>query len=195
MPRLREFDEQIVLERAMLLFWAQGYETTSMRDLQAAMGISSSSLYETFGDKRSIFLAALARYCAIEQARICQMAADAPDPRSFIEMLFLSLDHVLETGAGEHGSLAFNTMVEFGTRDPDVAAQLLDHFFKIAEIIGDVLARAQADGIIPADLPPAHLAYTFLTALQGVATLKRVKPDFDYRQTILPPLLHLLQAK
>src|SRR5690349_10214749 len=127
MPRQREFDKEQVLEKAMLLFWAQGYEATSVRDLNAAMGISSSSMYEFFGDKRAIFLATLARYCVIEQARIAQLAAAAPSPQAFIEQLFASVDDVVLTQAGIQGSFAFNAMVELGTRDPDVTAQLLDH--------------------------------------------------------------------
>ena len=97
----------------MLLFWRQGYEATSIRDLIGAMGISSSSMYEVFGDKRGIFLAALARYCEIERESIAQMAAGAPTPYQFIENLFASVETVVHTDSGTHnGSLVFNTMVE-----------------------------------------------------------------------------------
>jgi TetR/AcrR family transcriptional repressor of nem operon len=65
MARQREFNKEEVLEQAMMVFWVQGYEATSVRDLQAATGISSSSMYEAFGDKRRLFLATLARYCAL----------------------------------------------------------------------------------------------------------------------------------
>ena len=54
MARPREFDEATVLEAAMHCFWAQGYEATSVRDLAAQMGITGASLYNAFGDKRSL---------------------------------------------------------------------------------------------------------------------------------------------
>lgn len=57
MARSKEFDEKAVLRKAMELFWEQGYEKTSMQDLVDHMGIHRRSIYDTFGDKRSLFLA------------------------------------------------------------------------------------------------------------------------------------------
>ncbi len=178
----------------MLLFWAQGYEGTSVRDLTAATGISSSSMYEVFGDKRALFLAALTRYCRLEQGRITQMAQDAPTPQAFIEALFASVDELSHTASPAQGSLAFNTLVEFSTRDPDITALLLDHYFRIAEIIAAVLGEAQAAGVIHSSAAPLPLAYTFLSALHGIATLKGVKPDFAHHNHVLQTLLRLLDT-
>ena len=63
MARTKEFDEDAVLLKAMRLFWKQGYEKTSMKDLVANMGVHKGSLYDTFGDKRSLYLKTLDRYC------------------------------------------------------------------------------------------------------------------------------------
>lgn len=62
MPRTRSFDRDVALEAALSLFWAKGYEATSLADLTRAMKLSKSSLYDTFGDKHSLFLAAFDRY-------------------------------------------------------------------------------------------------------------------------------------
>src|SRR6202046_927822 len=64
MGRPREFDTDAALEKAMRLFWAKSYEGTSVADLTEALGISRPSLYAAFGDKRSLFRAALERYAA-----------------------------------------------------------------------------------------------------------------------------------
>ena len=56
------FDPEAALEKAMMLFWDRGYEATSMDDLSAAMGISPSSIYATYGDKEKLFQAAVDRY-------------------------------------------------------------------------------------------------------------------------------------
>jgi AcrR family transcriptional regulator len=58
------FDRDVALEQAMRTFWQHGYDTTSITALTAAMGINASSLYAAFGDKRSLFSAALQRYLA-----------------------------------------------------------------------------------------------------------------------------------
>ncbi|GAB4549882.1 MAG: TetR/AcrR family transcriptional regulator [Anaerolineae bacterium] len=192
MARQREFVESDVIERAMWLFAAQGYEATSIRDLKQAMAISSSSMYETFGDKRGIFLAALARFCELERAQIAQMAADSAGPRDFIERLFRSIDTmVAQTAPPIHGSLAFNAMVEFGTRDSEVTNLLLTHYFGIAEIIANVLAQAQVKSA--SDNATLSIAYTLLSTLHGVATLKSVKPDFQHISNITQVILKLLE--
>ncbi len=194
MARQREFDKDAVIERAMLLFWQQGYEATSIRDLKEAMGISSSSMYEAFGDKRGIYLLALARFCAQERARIVQMAADAPTPQQFVERLFASVEELAQAYAHAQGSMAFNAMVEFGTLDADVTSLLLEHYFGIAAIIAGVLAQGQAAGGIASREAPQHLAFTILSALQGVATVKGVKPDFAHVRAITQVILRLLDA-
>ena len=64
MARPREFDETTVLEAAMNCFWAQGFEQTSVRDLAEQMGITGASLYNAFGDKRSLYRQAFVHYLA-----------------------------------------------------------------------------------------------------------------------------------
>jgi TetR/AcrR family transcriptional regulator, transcriptional repressor for nem operon len=194
MARPREFNKDDVIERAMLLFKTQGYEATSIRDLKTAMGISTSSMYEVFGDKRGVFLAALARFCEWELARIDQMARDVPRPQRFIRQLFTTVEDAVLTNSQDQRSLAFNTMVEFGTVDAEVTKLLLKHYFAIAEIIADVLARGQRDGTITSKEPPLHLAYTILSALQGVATVKGVQPDFAYVDAVTHVILKLLDS-
>ena len=62
MARPREFDEADALDAATDCFWRDGYEATSVRDLAARMGITGASLYNAFGDKRSLFREVLQRY-------------------------------------------------------------------------------------------------------------------------------------
>ena len=62
--RPREFDTDAALEKAMRLFWTKSYEGTSVSDLTETLGISRPSLYAAFGDKESLFRAALERYAA-----------------------------------------------------------------------------------------------------------------------------------
>lgn len=62
MSRTKEFDPDVVLDRAMELFWERGFEATSMALLTERLGIGRASLYATFGDKHQLYLAALRRY-------------------------------------------------------------------------------------------------------------------------------------
>lgn len=194
MARQREFDPKDVIDRAIPVFARLGYEATSVRDLKEAMGISSSSMYEVFRDKRGVFLAALSSACEQERVQIAQMALDTAAPERFIERLFASLDAVQESPPLRQGSLALNAMAEFGTRDPDVTRLLLEHYLGITGIIAEVLGKAQATGTIKTQIEPLHLAYTILSALQGVAAVKGVKPDFAYVQAVTQTLLKLFNS-
>lgn len=62
MPWAKYFDETEALEKAIRAFWAHGYEATSMQDLLDCTGVNRGSLYATYGDKRTLFLAALRMY-------------------------------------------------------------------------------------------------------------------------------------
>jgi len=60
--RPKTFDKETALDAAMMLFWDRGFEQTCVDDLAAAMGIQTSSLYSTFGDKEALFLEAVEHY-------------------------------------------------------------------------------------------------------------------------------------
>ena len=62
MARHKAFNREEVLDRAIEVFWAHGYEATSIQELVDSMGINRGSLYDTFGDKHRLFLEALDRY-------------------------------------------------------------------------------------------------------------------------------------
>ena len=72
--RPREFDRDLALQQAMLAFWKQGYEGTSMADLVAATGLASARLYAAFGSKQDLFREAVARYEAGDGAFVWRAA-------------------------------------------------------------------------------------------------------------------------
>lgn len=83
MARPREFDEAAALDAAMDCFWRNGYEATSVRDLAAQVRITGTSLYNAFGDKRSLFREVLQRYA--EQSmreRIARLEATFPPKKA-----------------------------------------------------------------------------------------------------------------
>lgn len=192
MPRPREFDKDDVLDKAMMLFWARGFETASVRDLTGVMGISSSSLYETFGDKHAVYMAALERYCQQEQARMAHIAETAADPAEFIRSLFASLNTVV-ADVSTQGSLAFNAMVEFGTRDTDVSKQLLHHYTQITAIVTRTIERWQLTGSVNEKVPAEALAHLILSTLIGVITVASVDTRYARRDDLAQLILRLLQ--
>ncbi|MGI8867245.1 MAG: TetR/AcrR family transcriptional regulator, partial [Rubrobacteraceae bacterium] len=77
MVRVKAFDPDQALEAAMRMFWQRGFEATSMRDLLNGMSIGRGSFYDTFGDKRTLFLASLDRFEKVRTSRINETLQDS----------------------------------------------------------------------------------------------------------------------
>jgi AcrR family transcriptional regulator len=87
MARPRSFDRDAALDKAMRLFWEHGYEQTSIADLTRELGISAPSLYAAFGDKRTLFEAAVARYEA-DPASVTAAGAAGTTPAEVLQTMF-----------------------------------------------------------------------------------------------------------
>lgn len=189
MARHKEFDKEVVLEKAMLLFWQQGYDATSVRDLMDATGISSSSLYESFGDKRAVYLAALRRYCQSEQAGFQALITGHPNLKA---ALATTLQNAREHLTSSQGLFSMNSIIEFGNRDPEITALLWGHYEVIWAIFRDAIQAAQASGQIQNPQAAGDIANTLLMAIYGHASIMRVKSDFQGTEGILESLQRLL---
>jgi TetR/AcrR family transcriptional regulator, transcriptional repressor for nem operon len=179
--RSRSYDEDQVTEAAMQLFWRQGYHASSADDLVRATGLSRSSLYATWDDKRGLFLAALARYRAQETAGLlAALAAEGP----FVDVLARIFDHTITAArAGDAvGCLMVNTAAAFGDTDPDVAAILRANVDDVLAALEVAIARAVAAGQISPNATPRALArFVFhqLTALKITAKVAQSRDLLD----------------
>jgi len=103
--RPRSFDRDQALERAMHVFWRQGYEATSVNDLTRAMQINPPSLYAAFGDKERLYLEALARY---QQRRVESMAKwfdEEPTAKAAVRRLLTEAARELARAGAPRGSM------------------------------------------------------------------------------------------
>src|SRR5579862_8099263 len=87
MARTKDFDEDEVLLKAVNLFWLKGYNGTSMQDLVDGLGISRSSLYDTYGDKHSLFLKALDNYRELNTKRMYKIGREAASAKDAIRLV------------------------------------------------------------------------------------------------------------
>jgi TetR/AcrR family transcriptional regulator, transcriptional repressor for nem operon len=170
MPRPKEFDREVALKKAVRVFCETGFEGTSTDDLLGAMGISRQSMYDTFGDKRSLYLEALRYYLAERIAiYIGRLSAEASALKG-LEAL-LNAATVSEYGDGKSGSMLIRAVCEFGRRDAEIASLLdsAEQTFLLAvehriddakskrEIGGELNSRAAAE-YIRAMIPAMRLA-------------------------------------
>ncbi len=172
MPRPQEFETADVLDRAMELFWARGYEATSLQDLVDHMGIGRQSLYNTFGDKRSLFLAALDRY--VETS--CQdMMKRLEHPEAGLDALHQHFqDHVLNcTKPGpRRACLIANTAMELAPHDDEIAKWVKGRLESMVAAFQNAVANAVESGDLEVESPRAT-AYYLMTTTLGLGVLAK----------------------
>ena len=184
MSRPKEFNPDDAIEKAMQVFWYKGYEATSMEDLLTAMDLSRGSLYDTFGDKRQLFLKVVDRYCTTFASSKFSLL-DQPGPA--LPTLRRFICDMIEGGLADpqrRGCLISNTVMELSPHEKEIAGRLRlalkmaeDTFFK-------VLTRAQQQGELRTGQDPRTLAQFFVTMMQGaVVMIKAGAPGDVVKQT------------
>ncbi len=176
MVRSRSYDEDDVLTRAMHAFRREGYARISIPQLEAATGLSSGSIYNSFGDKRGIFLAAFEHYLhAVLERRIAQFAKPE-NGLAGVRQLFLSL--LREPDGETFGCLITNSAIEFGADNDAAESAIVKGFAILERLFADRLAAAVSSGQLPKRFDPKAGSVRLLALYQGVLVLVRGGYDF-----------------
>ena len=165
MARTIEFNEEEAIKKAMDVFWKKGYNGASMRDLTSAMQINSSSLYNTIGDKRQLFVKCIRNYTEGRMADARAFAAKSKSPlKTIITFINDSVNVILYSN---NSCLAIKTTFELAADDKDVQAVLkADHDFTYGFIF-DLVTRAMEKGEIKADQDADMLTESIVNAFTG----------------------------
>lgn len=175
--RSRSFDEAEVLAGAMHAFRRKGYFGVSIPELETATGLSAGSIYNSFKDKRGIFLAAFERYLqAVLDRRIAEFAR--PERQlSGLRQLFLSL--LREPDGGTFGCLITNSAIEFGADRGIAESTFLKGFAILERLFRERLAAAKSSGGLRAGVNPKAEAAKLLALYQG--TLVLIRGGYDQK--------------
>jgi len=124
--RPREFDFDQAVGRAMAVFWAKGYEGSSLRDLLRAMKIARGSLYKAFIDKRSVYLAALNHYDRTVVQPVIDMLCDSRggDGATRVQWLLEGARDAVSLRNDRRGCLLCNAAVDQAPFDPEIRAKV-----------------------------------------------------------------------
>lgn len=172
MARPQEFNTSDVLAAALSVFWAKGYDATSLQDLLSATSLSKSSLYGAFGDKHGLFLAAFDTYRQAQRREMVRHLT-APSVRDGIEAFFRD---VIDGGGiteAPNGCMSVNQAVEMSPHDPMVRERVDADFRFIAEKFAEAIAHGQETGEISRDKDAQRLGRMLLTAFAGFQVLAR----------------------
>jgi TetR/AcrR family transcriptional regulator, transcriptional repressor for nem operon len=192
MARPREFDEAVVLDAAVNCFWTQGYEATSVRDLAAEMGITGPSLYNAFGDKRSLFRAALERYVQLStRARIAEVETTLP-PKEAVRTFIAGIIERSLNDPDRRGCMLVNAALEIAPHDAEIGAKVAAWLGEIESFFRRAIAAAQREGSVPAERDARDLARLLLGVTLGMRVLARANPDRSLLEGVARPALALL---
>jgi len=155
MARTKEFDTEEVLEKAIGLFWDKGFNACSMQDVVEGLGLSRSSIYETFGDKRQLFLAALKKYQQEGADAMRNKLARTTDIRQTLKEMFYA---ILPPEPGAKGCFMVSAGIELAPHDPEIAAIVNANNQEIEAILHAAIQKGQSAGQLSKNLDALSLA-------------------------------------
>ncbi len=168
------FDRNEALERAMDLFWSQGYEGTGMTELLEHMGIQRQSFYNTFQSKSAVFQEAVGLYGHGMLERVTAELDTRGNPVDNIRRVFRMMEQTARE-SGFCGCLVGNAIAEFGHTDKTMAAFLKEYVGQVEDVFYRAFKRAVDGGYLPPEKDPRALARTFVALSQGLALLSKLE--------------------
>lgn len=174
MGRSKEFEENEVLQKAMELFWRQGYEHTSLNDLVEHMGIHRRSLYDTFGDKHTLFLKVLDCYKETVRTKLENRVLNAKSSKEAIQWIF---DAAIDSCNENQGCLFVNSATELTPRDKEIDETLKEVFNQEERFIENLIQKGRESGEFSSVQEPHALAENLINSLIGIRVLARTSMD------------------
>lgn len=173
MGRPRNFEADMVVERAMEEFWTHGYASTSPAQLAEATGIGKGSLYNTFGSKRQLFDQALTRYGRMG-AELAEEILSRPGTTR--ERIGAYLRETVDSDVAQpirRGCMAVNTAAELGGHDPEIARALRAIEERIVNVMAARIDQGRRDGDVSPDVDARATAEFLLNTTAGLRILAK----------------------
>lgn len=192
MARPREFDEEKVLMLAVEQFWERGYEATSIRDLAQAMGLTTASVYNAFGDKRAVYRRALDFYIARSfYDRVGRFESKPP-----IQAVKAFFEEIIDRSLGDEkrkGCMLVNSALEVAPHDEEFQRVVADVLVQVESFFLRCVQRGQKDGSVSDRQAASDLAGTLLSTLLGIRVLARTRPERELLAGLFKPVISMLE--
>jgi len=191
--RTKAFDREKALIQAMRLFWGKGYAATSIEDLIKTLHLSRSSLYDTFGDKRTLFLEALKLYSERVISGTARTLNESPSPIAGIQKVFDDLVAGAGSETGALGCFMVNSVAELVPYDPDVTKIATTYADALQRLFTTVLKQARSQDMLTYKQTPEQLAAYVFNMIQGIRILIKSGATREQVQAISAITLQSLQ--
>jgi len=182
MARTKDFDENEVLTKAIQIFWYKGYNGTSMQDLVDGLGISRSSLYDTYTDKHTLFVKALESYQNSGAGKIQEIINNSGSAKDIVKRLLEFATNELLGDKQQKGCFMVNAEVEVAPHDAEVNSLVCKNDQQMEEAFYQVIKKGQDSGEIKNQQDARALSRFIFNTVKGMrVTAKSItdKSVFD----------------
>src|SRR5574337_1427974 len=189
MAMVRQFDEEAVLAAVLDVFWARGWQGTSMADLAEATQVQRGSLYHAYGGKEQLFLLAFERYAArvVEEA---QDALKASSARLALQRFFDVLIASMTADTPPRGCFTTRTAVESDVIGPQVQARVRSLLDRLEAIISKAMSRKEMRAALV--VPPDQVAKMLIVFTRGLAVVERLHHEPERLREMAAQMIGLL---
>lgn len=188
--RPKQFETAQVLQAALHVFWSKGFAATSISDLVKAMGVGRQSLYNEFGDKRSLFVAALKNYDESTREKTSDILFGASSSfdglQDFFEMVVSSHCTSESKGCFLNSSIAVKDGDDQALSDLMVSIAL-----RMRDSLVEVVRKGVESGEFKQNLDPFTQGTLLFTLLQGLNVVGKCG---ESRSVLMPGVRGLLQS-
>jgi TetR/AcrR family transcriptional regulator, transcriptional repressor for nem operon len=186
MARTKDFNENEVLTKAMHLFWSRGYKATSMEDLVGGLGISRSSLYDTYTNKHTLFIKALEHYQQMGFVKIQEIMNSPGSAKETVKKLIEHATIGLSDGKKKMGCFLVNAEVEVAPHDKKVNNLVCSNDQQMEDIFYQVIQKGKKDGEIKSPQDARALARFISNTVKGMhVTAKTISDKSVFNDIIM----------
>lgn len=173
MARTKNFDETRALESAMLLFWKKGYSATSMKELEQVMGLTITSIYNAFGNKRALFEKALNYYLQHILIKFIESLENADSPENALKAILMEVIHLHFNPSHPGGCLVVFSIFENEQHDVRLKNTLNSALNLLRERIVQRLEYDQEKGRVASGIDCHSIANHITALITGITTMAK----------------------
>jgi TetR/AcrR family transcriptional repressor of nem operon len=192
MARTKDFDETEVLNKAICLFWHKGYNGTSMQDVVDTLGISRSSLYDTYGDKHTLYLKALESYQLSAADELNRILSGEGTAKEKLKGLMEWVVYNLVNDKDHKGCFMVNAKIETAATDPDVHEVVCRAEQQVVDAFYNTIKAGQDKGEIVNKQDAHALANFMVNTVNGMRVTAKSTTDKSFFDDIISTTLKVL---
>jgi len=192
MSRTKVFDENAVLDKAVKLFWEKGFLATSAEDLVSTLGISRSSLYDTYGDKKKLFIKSLKRYIGTQSETLISSLSSSENAKESIYEIFTDLIKNNPDDNNQYGCLIVNTSIEFSCQETEIKDLIEKNNQKIIKALRFLIKKNQDNGKMSNQTNPEKIAQFIFNTIIGLRVNAKAGTSFEKMKNITDVALSVI---